>query len=159
MLFSPWLYFNRFYPETLRPGASIDFWTILPPIRICSYNYYITRWFYYLRWDILQGGSFDLYETMWYYSLGNTTPREFNCFVPRLMLALWLLSMVVLINAYIRTFTARLAVVKFEPTMDTLEELAASKTLRMTIELNAEIAIKSMVETWMIWRCKLFTNI
>ena len=62
------------------------------------------------------------------------------------MVALWLLSMVVLINAYIGTFTARLAVVKLEPTIDTLEDLAASKTHRITIELNAEIGFKSMVK-------------
>ena len=79
-------------------------------------------------------------------SLGNTTPPEFNSFVPRLMVALWLLSMVVLINAYIGTFTARLAVVKLEPTIDTLEDLAASKTLKITVELNSEIGYKSMVQ-------------
>jgi len=62
------------------------------------------------------------------------------------MVALWLLSMVVLINAYIGTFTARLAVVKFEPTVDTLEDLAASKTHRITIEMNAEMGIKSLVK-------------
>jgi len=80
------------------------------------------------------------------HSLGNTTPREFKSFVPRLMVALWLLSMVVLINAYIGTFTARLAVVKLEPTVDTLEDLAASKTHRITIELNAEIGFKALVK-------------
>ena len=62
------------------------------------------------------------------------------------MLALWLLSMVVLINAYIGIFTARLAVPKFEPTVNTLEDLAASKTLRMTIELNSDIGLKSLVK-------------
>ena len=93
-------------------------------------------------WTCFQ--DFDLY-TLWN-SLGNTTPREFNSFVPRLMLALWLLSMVVLINAYIGIFTARLAVHKFEPTVNTLEDLAASKTLRMTIELNSDIGLKSLVK-------------
>jgi len=67
------------------------------------------------------------------------------------MVALWLLSMVVLINAYIGTFTARLAVVKLEPTIDTLEDLSASKTLTMTIELNSEIGFKSMVQFQMFF--------
>lgn len=71
------------------------------------------------------------------------------------MLALWLLSMVVLINAYIGIFTARLAVVKLEPTVDTLEDLAASKTHKMTIELSSEIGLKSMV----IFMIFLFQNI
>jgi len=61
------------------------------------------------------------------------------------MVALWLLSMVVLINAYIGTFTARLAVTKLEPTVDTLEDLAASKSLKMTVELNSDIGYKALV--------------
>ena len=61
------------------------------------------------------------------------------------MIALWLLSMVVLINFYIGTFTAIMAVTKLDPTVDTLEDLAASKTLKITIELNSEIEYKSMV--------------
>ncbi len=66
-------------------------------------------------------------------------------FVFRLMLALWLLSMVVLINAYIGTYTANMAVPKLEPTVDTLEELAASKIFKMTIELNHDLSYKVLV--------------
>ena len=61
------------------------------------------------------------------------------------MLALWLLSMVVLINAYIGTYTANMAIPKLEPTVDTLEELAASKQFKMTIELNHDLSYKVLV--------------
>ena len=61
------------------------------------------------------------------------------------MVALWLLSMVVLVNAYIGTYTANLAVPKLEPTVETLEELAASKKLKMTIELNSDLSYKVLV--------------
>ena len=61
------------------------------------------------------------------------------------MLALWLLSMVVLINAYIGTYTANMAVTKLEPTVDTLEDLAVSKKFKMTIELNHDLSYKVLV--------------
>ena len=54
--------------------------------------------------------------------------------------------MVVLINAYIGTFTARMAVIKLEPTVNTLEDLAASKTLYMTVERASNMKLKAMVE-------------
>ena len=76
---------------------------------------------------------------------GNTTPREFNRFPLRLMIALWLLSMVVIINAYIGTFIAQLAVTKLERTVDTLEDLAASKTLKMAVERTSDMKMKAMV--------------
>lgn len=62
------------------------------------------------------------------------------------MIALWLLSMVVLINAYIGTFTARMTVIKLEPTVDTLKDLAVSKTLYMTVERASNMKLKAMVE-------------
>ena len=61
------------------------------------------------------------------------------------MIALWLLSMVVLINFYIGTFTAIMAVTKLDPTVDTLEDLAASKTLKMTVELNSDMSHRALV--------------
>jgi len=86
----------------------------------------------------------DLFWFIW--TIGNVTPEEvMKKFVFRLMLALWLLSMVVLINAYIGTYTANMAVPKLEPTVDTLEELAASKIFKMTIELNHDLSYKVLV--------------
>jgi len=64
----------------------------------------------------------------------------------RLMIALWLLMMVVLDNSYSGTYTANLAVPKLEPTVDTLEELAASDKVRMTINLNTDIGVKALVK-------------
>ncbi len=61
------------------------------------------------------------------------------------MVALWLLCMVVLINAYTGTFTARLAVTKLEPTLETFEDLAVSTVLKMTVELNSDIEYKALV--------------
>ncbi len=61
------------------------------------------------------------------------------------MIALWLLMMVVLDNSYSGTYTANLAVPKLEPTVDTLEELAASKRFRMTIDVNTDIGYKALV--------------
>jgi len=53
--------------------------------------------------------------------------------------------MVVIINAYIGTYTANMAVTKLEPTVDTLEDLAASKKFKMTIELNHDLSYKVLV--------------
>jgi len=61
------------------------------------------------------------------------------------MIALWLLMMVVLNNSYSGTYTANLAVPKLEPTVDTLEELAASDKFRMTIDRNTDIGVKALV--------------
>ena len=71
-------------------------------------------------------------------------------FLYRLMLALWLLSMVVLINVYAGTYTANMAVPKLEPTVDTLEELAASNKFRMTIEMNTDMGFKALVNRMII---------
>ena len=64
----------------------------------------------------------------------------------RLMIALWLLMMVILNNSYAGTYTANLAIPKLEPTVDTLEELAASEKVRMTINLNTDIGAKALVK-------------
>ena len=66
-------------------------------------------------------------------------------FLYRLMVALWLLSMVVLINVYTGIYTANMAVPKLEPTVDTLEDLAASTKFRMTIEMNTDMGYKALV--------------
>jgi len=65
------------------------------------------------------------------------------------MVALWLLMMVVLNNSYSGTYTANMAVPKLEPTVDTLEELAASNNFRITIELNTDIGFKTLVDNEM----------
>ena len=61
------------------------------------------------------------------------------------MVALWLLSMVVLINVYIGAFTAIMPVNKLKSTVDTLEDLAFSQTLRMTVELNSNVRHRALV--------------
>lgn len=63
------------------------------------------------------------------------------------MIAIWLLSMVVLINAYIGTYTAHLALPKREPTVNTFEELASSKKFKMTIDYHSDLAYKSLVSS------------
>ena len=65
------------------------------------------------------------------------------------MIALWLLMMVVLNNSYSGIYTANMAVPKLEPTVDNLEELAASSKFKMTIELNTDIGFKSLVDNKM----------
>ena len=40
-----------------------------------------------------------------------------------------------------------MAVPKLEPTIDTLEQLASSTHLRMTIDVNSDISFKSLVRT------------
>jgi len=57
--------------------------------------------------------------------------------------------MVVLNNSYSGTYTANMAVPKLEPTVDTLEELAASNNFRITIELNTDIGFKALVDNEM----------
>ena len=96
-------------------------------------------------WFIKQLGCFATASLNKLFGIGNVTPREVKRFLFRLMLALWLLSMVVLINAYIGTYTANMAVTKLEPTVDTLEDLAASKKFKMTIELNHDLSYKVLV--------------
>ena len=73
-----------------------------------------------------------------------------------MMVALWLLSMVVLVNAYIGTYTANLAVPKLEPTVDTLEDLAASKKLKMIVELNSDISFKILVIIIIMYIFKIY---
>ena len=63
-----------------------------------------------------------------------------------MMVALWLLSMVVLVNAYIGTYTANLAVPKLESTVDTLEDLAASIKFKLIVELNSDLSLKVLVK-------------
>jgi len=46
---------------------------------------------------------------------------------------------------YIGTFIAQLAVTKLERTVDTLEDLAASKTLKMAVERTSDMKLKAMV--------------
>ena len=53
------------------------------------------------------------------------------------------------------TYTANMAVPKLEPTVDTLEKLAASYKFRMTIELNTDIAFKALVDNKM-WQNYIF---
>ena len=52
--------------------------------------------------------------------------------------------MVVLNNFYTGTYTANMAVPKLESTVDTLEEFAASKKIRMTIDLNTDIGFRAL---------------
>lgn len=69
-----------------------------------------------------------------------------------LMIALWLLSMVVLINVYTGIYTANMAVPKLEPTVDTLEQLAASDKFRMTVDKNTDMGFKALVSLFIVIR-------
>ena len=58
-------------------------------------------------------------------------------FALRILLGAWLLMMIVLVNAYAGVMTALLTVTKMEPiAVNSLEELAASNKLKLTIAVN-----------------------
>jgi len=78
---------------------------------------------------------------------GSVIPKEVKSSSYRLMIAMWLLSMVVLINAYIGIYTAQLALHRREPTVNTLEELASSNKFKMTIDYHSDLAYKSLVSS------------
>ena len=63
----------------------------------------------------------------------------------RLSVGIWLLAMIVLVNAYTGTLTAFLTVPKLKPTINTFEELANSKERTLIIEPDADLAFKFMV--------------
>ncbi len=61
------------------------------------------------------------------------------------MVGLWLLCMVVLVNAYSGVLTSLLTVPKLEPIASTLKEVADSDTLRVTLERASMFAISFLV--------------
>lgn len=63
----------------------------------------------------------------------------------RLSVGIWLLTMIILVNAYTGTLTAFLTVPKLKPTVDTFEELANSQEKTLIIEPNTALSIKIMV--------------
>lgn len=56
------------------------------------------------------------------------------------MVGIWLLCIVVLINAYSGVLTSLLTVPKLKPIVITLKEVAESDTLRMTTERGSVLA-------------------
>ena len=63
----------------------------------------------------------------------------------RIVLGFWLLMMIVLINAYTGVLTSLLTVPKLKPIPQSLEELAAMKDYRVTINKNHLLAIAFLV--------------
>ena len=53
------------------------------------------------------------------------------------MLAVWLLTMVVIVNAYTGVLTSLLSVPKFEPTVVTLDQAVAGGKCCVTMERNS----------------------
>lgn len=53
--------------------------------------------------------------------------------------------MVVLDNSYTSTYTANMSVPKLDPTIETLEELAASSKFRVTLDINKDMSFKALV--------------
>ena len=61
------------------------------------------------------------------------------------MLAPWLLSMVVLVNAFFGVFTSLMAVPMLEPTVDTLDEVVANGQFKVTMEKGTTLASTFLV--------------
>ena len=66
-------------------------------------------------------------------------------FAIKIVAASWILSLVLLINGYIGLLASILTVSKLEPTINTLDELAASQRFRLTIEKNSILVNQIMV--------------
>lgn len=63
----------------------------------------------------------------------------------RLVTAIWLLSMVVIINAYTGVLTAILSIPKLEKTIETMDELANSTRFKITKEVDNFMTIQLLV--------------
>ena len=85
--------------------------------------------------------SFDMvwHDLKWPGNNSYTMPRNSPklMFALRILLGAWLLMMIVLVNAYAGVMTALLTVPKMEPiAVNSLEELAASNKLKLTVAVN-----------------------
>jgi len=58
----------------------------------------------------------------------------------KIMTGIWLLSIVVIINAYSGVLTSLLTVKKLKPIAETLKDVAESKELRVTCEKSSSLA-------------------
>lgn len=63
----------------------------------------------------------------------------------RILLISWLLSMVVIINAYLGVLTSLLTIPKLESTVDTIDQLATNGKLRVTAEKGGLVANSLLV--------------
>ena len=63
----------------------------------------------------------------------------------KILTGIWLLSMVVLINGYSGVLTSYLTIPKLNPIANTLQEVADSKELRVTVEKNVSISQSFLV--------------
>ena len=63
----------------------------------------------------------------------------------KIMVGIWLLCMIVLVNAYSGGLTSLLTVPKLEPIANTLKDVAESNTLRLTVERASIFAINFLV--------------
>ena len=75
---------------------------------------------------------------------GNAVPYTArNSF--RILIGLWLLSMVVITYAYTGVLTSMLASPKLEPTVDSLDELVKGEKFRLTLEKKTFFSIQALV--------------
>ena len=63
----------------------------------------------------------------------------------RVFLGFWCLMMLILINYYSSNLTSHMTVIKLTPVINSLEELATSKKVKLTIEINSALANRLMV--------------
>ena len=63
----------------------------------------------------------------------------------RLLVGFWLLAATVLVNSYSGTLVSSLTMTKLKPTVNSLEDLAASSDLTMTVNVNSIVAQTIMV--------------
>jgi ionotropic glutamate receptor len=63
----------------------------------------------------------------------------------KLLTGIWLLSMVVLVNAYSGVLTSLLTVPKLKPIARTLKDVADNKELKVTVEKNGVFDVKLLV--------------
>ena len=86
---------------------------------------------------------------MCHFNEGNTIPYQAKTSY-RILVGLWLLCMVVLVNAYAGVLTALLTVPKLEPIANTLQE-AVAQNRKFTLEPNT-----TLITTFMVFKkCKL----
>ena len=68
-----------------------------------------------------------------------------NLLPVRIVMGVWLLAMVVLVNAYAGLLTACMTVPKLKPTVETFKDLVDNHQMKVTIELNSDLSYQFLV--------------
>ncbi len=84
------------------------------------------------------------YYYLYFFHIGNVVSYNVRTSF-KILVGIWLLSMVVLIFAYSGVLTSLLSVPKLEPTVNTLEDLVKGGQLRITIEKNVHMSREFLV--------------